>query len=155
MRQRLEGNDTPGACHQAKLDDHETDGATAEDPNVGAFGHGAQIHRMHCDRQRLDERGLFHRHRVRDREKGVVRPGHDLPQRPIDVAMTGETNLRTEMRGPDPAELASMTDRRRVDGDPLAASRPGHDHTCCFVAEDEWVVDARVADGPVQVPMTV
>jgi hypothetical protein len=69
--------------------------------------------------------------------------------------MTGETNLRTEMRGPDPAELAAMTDRRRVDGDPLATSRPGHDHTCCFVAEDEWVVDARVADGPVQVPMTV
>jgi hypothetical protein len=69
--------------------------------------------------------------------------------------MTGESNLRAEMRGPEPAELASMADSRRVDRHTYASSRPGHDLTGSFVAQDEWAVDARVADGPIQVPMTV
>jgi hypothetical protein len=69
--------------------------------------------------------------------------------------MTGEPNVRAEMRGPEPAELTSMADSRRVDCHTYPSSRPGDDLTRGFVAQDEWAVDAGVADGPIQVPMTV
>jgi hypothetical protein len=69
--------------------------------------------------------------------------------------MTGEANLRTEMGGSNPAEFAAMTHRRRIDGDSLTSTWPGHDLTGSLMTKDERMVDVGVADASLHVPVTV
>jgi hypothetical protein len=107
-----------------------------------------------------DAEGLQHRTgRVADlvgeRVQELVRPGHELPHGAVLLPVPGEPDVQAQVVVALAAEPAGPVRDSRVDGHPLTAPVAFLDHARRFVAQDQRVIQGRVADPALVPPVQV
>ena len=83
------------------------------------------------------------------------RPGHDLAEHAVGLAVAGEPDPVAQVPVAVPAGPARLVRDRRVDRHPLAAPRPVRDHPRALVAEHQRMREPGVADRALVPPVQV
>jgi len=104
------------------------DRAAAEDAHPLARPDLRQPDGMESNPERLEHRHVRVAQAVGHGDQAPARPGDELTESAVRGAVTGETNLETEMDVPGQTLLAFLAPNRRIDRDALAAARPRLDH---------------------------
>ena len=137
------------------LDQQEAERSAAEDAGAAAQRGARQIRGVERDAERLEQCRLRIGDGVRQGMEAPPGPAHGRAKRAIRGSVTGEPAGLTEVR---PAGRARLTGKARDGGvghDAQAGVGAILDDPRELVAEDEWTLEARIADRPFLVPSDV
>ena len=145
------GGDHGAPGGDGELHEQQPDRAAPDDADRRAGPHVAEVVRVQRDAERLQHGAVDRGQRRRQRMQQVGRPGHQLAQAAVHVAVPREPDVRAQVAVAVPAEGARLARDRRVDrhrGPVLGDAGE-------LVAEHERAVEPGVADARLAVPVQI